>query len=301
MDISIIIPTYNRKIFLANCLKSLFNQTYPKEKYEIIIVDDGSNDGTKEFITGLQSKYNAYNLNYFYQRNKGWASSRNLGIKKTKGKIIVFIDTDCIANKNWLESILMSFGKAPKRVGGIGGPTVVKFYKQNIIAQIDQAILNHFINKFKKDKEALFLPTCNLSIKKEIFAKIGNFDTDFDKEAGEDSEFCWRIIKNGYKLIYEPRMQVEHLQRDTFSSFLLQNFTYGRGMYLVRKKHQNSFYIKSDPLSVFKKTLDEIFIFPFKIAHFFPKWPEKIIALFLSFLRQLAFFIGIISAKIKYR
>jgi glycosyltransferase involved in cell wall biosynthesis len=298
MDISIIVPTYNRKFFLENCLKSLFNQTYPQDKYEIIIIDDGSNDGTGELIKKLSKNHH---LRYFYQENKGWSSGRNLGIKKAKGEIIVFIDSDCIAFPEWLRIVALSFKKAAKEVGGIGGPTVTKIYKQNIVARVDQAILNYFINKFKKGKDVLFLPTCNLSFKKEIFAKIGNFDTDFDKEAGEDSEFCWRIIKNGYKLIYKPEMQVEHLQRNTFGSFLLQNFTYGRGMYLVRKKHQNSFYIKSDILSVFKKSLDEIFIFPFKIAQFFPKWPEKITALFLSFLRQLVFFMGIISAKIKYQ
>jgi len=298
LDISVIITTYNRKNELKDCLNSLTCQEYPKNQYEIIIVDDGSNDGTGELIKKLSK---SHYLRYFYQKNKGWSSGRNLGIKQAKGTIVVFIDSDCLASPEWLRTVALSFKKAAKEVGGIGGPTVTKFYKQNIVARVDQAILNYFINKFKKGKEVLFLPTCNLSFKKEIFARIGNFDSDFDKEAGEDSEFCWRIIKNGYKLIYEPRMKVEHWQRNTFSSFLLQNFTYGRGMYLMRKKHHNSFYVKSDILSVFKKYLDGIFIFPFKIARFFPKWSEKITALFLSLLRQIAFFIGILAGRIKYR
>jgi len=297
MDISIIVPTYNRKIFLENCLKSLFNQTYPKNQYEIIVVDDGSTDGTREMIKRLKTDSN---LRYFYQENQGPAAARNLGIKNAKGKIIAFIDSDCLAFPDWLRIIALSFKKPAKAVGGIGGPSVARFYPQNLIARIDQAILNYFIHKFKKGKEVFFLPTSNLSFKKEIFTVIGDFDLSFNREAGEDTEFAWRLKKNGYKLIYEPKMRVEHLQRSTLGSFLLQNFYYGRGIYLVKKKHPDFGNVQSDPLADLQRYFHELFIFPIQFTRIFPRRLEKIMALFLSFLRQIVFFLGIIAGKVKY-
>jgi glycosyltransferase involved in cell wall biosynthesis len=261
------------------------------------VIDDGSTDGTREMIKELKTDSN---LRYFYQENQGWASSRNSGIKKAKGEIVAFIDADCVADKNWLYSIWTSYQKAEEKVAGIGGLTFVKPGKQKIIAKIDQEILNYHIRKFKKGNEVFFLPTSNLSFKKVIFTKIGYFDTDLNAESGEDTEFCWRTIKNNYKLIYEPKIKVEHFQRNNLISFILQNFTYGKGIYLVRKKYPDFCYIKSDPLSDLKRYFHELFIFPFLFTKLFPKWPEKITALFLASLRQVTFFIGLISGKIKY-
>ena len=94
--VSIIVPTFNRKTELEQCVKSLLNLTY--KDYEIIIVDDGSSDGTEELIRGLDA-----NIVYIRQKNAGPAVARNTGIQHMKGEFAVFTDSDCIVDKKWLE------------------------------------------------------------------------------------------------------------------------------------------------------------------------------------------------------
>jgi len=106
--VSVVIPTYNRVEDLKKCLDSLREQSLKKGEFEIIIVDDGSTDGTAEFGRSLFEK-NSEHIHYCYQKNKGPASARNLGVRHAKGEIIAFLDDDCRAKKVWLEE-LKAFG-----------------------------------------------------------------------------------------------------------------------------------------------------------------------------------------------
>lgn len=88
--ISVVIPTYNRKEIVERCLKHLLNQTYPSDRYEIIIIDDGSTDGTRELVIRIAATAPTRILYSFFQTNKGPAMARNTGIKKSSGEIILF-------------------------------------------------------------------------------------------------------------------------------------------------------------------------------------------------------------------
>ena len=116
MKASIIVPTYNRKERLVGCVINLLNQDC--KDYEVIIVDDGSLDGTKEMINNLQKNHK--NLIYLRQRNRGPGIARNYGVESAKGKIIVLTDDDCIAEKEWLKEIIKPF-KKDKKIGVVGG------------------------------------------------------------------------------------------------------------------------------------------------------------------------------------
>lgn len=297
MIISIIIPTNNRKFFLENCLKSLWNQTYPQNQYEILVVDDGSTDGTGAIVKGLKA---IKNLKYFYQPHRGLSEARNLGVKSARGKIVAFIDDDCVADKNWVSLIVKTYRRSSPKVGGIGGQVFVGTYKKNIIARAGQAMLNYSVSRHKKGNEVLFLLGSNFSFRKEVLNKIGYFDRDF-RTAGDDTEFAWRLVKAGYKLIYEPKIKVEHFQRNTLISFWKQNIEYGTSLCLSKRKHPDLFYVKSGPVINLKRYFEDFFIFPFRMTLFFKKRPEKVMVLFLSFLRQIAFYSGIIDGKLRPR
>jgi glycosyltransferase involved in cell wall biosynthesis len=100
---SVIVPTFNRADEIKELLDSLSKQTIPHNNFEIIIVDDGSTDNTKEVIESIKSKFDL-NIRTLYQNHKGPGEARNLGMKNAKGKYFVFIDSDCIADKNWLSA-----------------------------------------------------------------------------------------------------------------------------------------------------------------------------------------------------
>jgi len=101
IDVSVVIPTYNKQDFLELTLTALGHQTYPFEKYEVVIINDGSTDNTERLVSSLKSPYQ---INYTRQENKGRSAARNRGIEKAKGKIIIFLDDDCIPLPTFIES-----------------------------------------------------------------------------------------------------------------------------------------------------------------------------------------------------
>jgi len=109
--ISIVIPAYNRKDLLKECLDSLLDQTYPKEDYEIVVVDDGSTDGTEDMLRQMSGEHG--NLRYFRQENGGMFPAWNKAASLAKGDILVMTDSDCVAGKNLLETIVKCFKSHP--------------------------------------------------------------------------------------------------------------------------------------------------------------------------------------------
>lgn len=103
MEISLVIPTHNRKDVLVKCLDLLNNQTASKDEFEVILVDDGSSDGTDKEIEKIKINYQ---FKYIYQENQGQSVARNRGITEAKGRIILFIDDDVLAHKNLIKAHL---------------------------------------------------------------------------------------------------------------------------------------------------------------------------------------------------
>jgi glycosyltransferase involved in cell wall biosynthesis len=121
--VTVLIPTFNRKEALKGCLESLFIQTYPRDKFEIIVVNDGSTDGTENLLEEYEKKAPC-KLKWYNQSNSGIGAARNLGIKKSVGEILCFIDDDCIADKNWIKNMVNCF--SDNKIGGIGGKIVAR-------------------------------------------------------------------------------------------------------------------------------------------------------------------------------
>jgi MoaA/NifB/PqqE/SkfB family radical SAM enzyme/glycosyltransferase involved in cell wall biosynthesis len=234
MDISIIIPTYNRKDRLRQSLESFFKQDYPREDFEIIVVDDGSNDGTEGMLKELSKEQ--INLRYLLQSHKGPAAARNLGIKHTKAEIIGFTDNDCILNCDWVKR-MVEVHRLEDAVVAIGGLTKVNAH--NIKAVVSQFLSDGTIKTNINDKpEIIFFPTCNVSFKRNYLSSE-EFNESFPLPAGEDLELLWRLYKKGYRFIYRPDIEVFHNCHPNFKSFLRQAYMYGCGNYLVQHIHKD--------------------------------------------------------------
>ncbi|MBC8444251.1 glycosyltransferase family 2 protein [Candidatus Woesearchaeota archaeon] len=218
--ISVVVITYNRKKLLEKCLKSLLNQDFDRDYYEIIIVDDGSNDGTKKLVKSIKSK----RIRYYFQQNKGYGAARNLGLGKTKTKFVAFTDDDCIPEKNWLRKIMINFKEFPE-VTAVGGSILTPFDDRLSWAA-------HILNfsswmpngekRFVKD-----IPTANISYRKSDIKK------SFIKAKGvgyEDSLFNKAIIDNKKKILYDPSIKITHLAKyNTLEEFLSNQRRYGDG------------------------------------------------------------------------
>lgn len=110
--ISVVVPVYNGEKTLPLCLDSLMNLDYPKEDFEIIVVDNNSTDKTQEIIK-------RYPVRYVFEPHRNCAKARNKGIKSSKGEFVAFLDADCVAHKDWIKNLLN--GCNDPFVGGCGG------------------------------------------------------------------------------------------------------------------------------------------------------------------------------------
>ncbi|MBA7507792.1 Undecaprenyl-phosphate 4-deoxy-4-formamido-L-arabinose transferase [subsurface metagenome] len=245
MLVSVVVPTYNRKELLKRCLRSLFKQSYPTKSYEIIVVDDGSSDGTHKFLKEKEKEIQ--NLRAFRQKNKGCAAARNLGVKNARGEVILFTDDDCVVPRNWINQHLKHYGE--KNVAGVGGtlwPKEMNWIEEFKIAEY----LDEFtqLMEVTDPKMGKGLATCNCSYRKKVFERIGPFDENF--LTGSDPEFSKRVLSNGYPLIKDPSIKVYHLRIDSFGSILKTRFKRSQGILLERRKHgrfqdKNHEYVKT--------------------------------------------------------
>jgi glycosyltransferase involved in cell wall biosynthesis len=247
---SIIIPTYNRPQPLTNCLQSLADLDYADNRFEVIVVDDGSKISLKTVVKPLQ---NQLNLTLIPQANAGPATARNTGAKQAQGKFLAFIDDDCTPANNWLQ-VLETYliAHANDLIGGC----IINALSENIYATASQALLDYIYASYQnKTKFPQFFTSNNIALSAENFWAIGGFDTNFPLAAAEDREFCDRLLSHNYKMRYAPESIVYHAHHLTLKTFYRQHFNYGRGAFLFHKTYSQrhpqqksiqswSFYLK---------------------------------------------------------
>jgi len=234
--VSVIIPTKNSEKTLGECLKSLRNQTYPKNKYEIIIIDDHSTDKTVSIAKKYKTKIITSHGPPGRQRNKG--------ISKANGKIIGLIDSDCIAKKNWISEGVKYF--ISDEIAVVGGPNLTPkndpFISQCVgyvsSSKIGTGSMSaRYVRRgfYARETDETSLISCNMFALRKVLKKVGGFsETLFPNE---ENELMFRIKRDGYKLIYVPSLLVWHHRRNSVKKFFKQNLIYGKTRIQFIKKH----------------------------------------------------------------
>lgn len=282
---SIIIPTYNRLDLLNSCLVSITTVDYPFDKFEVIVVDDGSKTPPDEIVLSFQTKFN---LSLIKQKNSGPAFARNRGASKAIGDYLIFIDDDSIVSKNWLKELnRIVLGKPDCAIGG----AIENALPNNIYATASETIINYLYSQFNEDPEnASFVVSNNLVVPKNSFLLVKGFDTNL--EMSEDREFCKNWLAASFKLFYTERAVIYHKNRTNFKAYWRQQFIYGRGAYrfnqICQQRYQNSSSLRKSNFYI------NLLTFPFKkfsYKHAFP-------IMFLILLSQIAIFTGYFYEKI---
>ena len=224
--ISIITPSYNRADELKYLLKSLENQKVSYDMFEVIISDDGSSDNTKELIKNWQSK-SLLKIKYINQKNKGPGAARNHGMKNSKGDLIVFIDSDCEADSNWLKTILDHYYK--DNFDACGGPDGSKDDFTILQKAIDYSMTSFFttggMRGHSEKMIAKFYPrTHNMAMKRSLYETLGGFGS---LRHGQDIEYSNRIRKTGAKIKFIKDAVVYHRRRTSIKQFYKQVFNWG--------------------------------------------------------------------------
>jgi glycosyltransferase involved in cell wall biosynthesis len=259
MLFSIVIPTYNRPERLTTCLKSVAQLDYPVDRFEVIVVDDGSEMPLTSIAAGFQSQVN---LTLIRQANAGPASARNTGANHAKGHFLVFTDDDCCLMPNYLQVLEQRFTSVPDHL--IGGQTL-NALPHNWFSTASQVLINYLYCYYNANVDnAFFFASNNFAMPAAQFRSLSGFNTSFPLAAGEDREFCDRWLHHGYQMSYAPDVQVHHAHQLALRSFWRQHFNYGRGAFCfhqVRANRQQT-GIKVEPFSFYFK----LFSYPFSVA-----------------------------------
>lgn len=223
--VSIIVCSYNGAKTLAPCLESLGQLDYPS--YEVILVDDGSTDDTREIAARFP------NVRYFYQTNHGLSHARNHGASVAKGEIFAYTDSDCMADPDWLYYLINTLLSGD--YAGVGGPNVsppARNWVQACVAAAPGGPSHVLLT----DTVAEHIPGCNMAWYRWAFENVGGFDPEYHK-AGDDVDFCWRIQQSGHEIAFSPTALVWHYRRFTLRAFRKQQEGYGEAESLLRFKH----------------------------------------------------------------
>jgi len=193
--ISVIIPAYNVENEIGDCIESINKSVYKRQNYEIIIVNDGSKDNTKEVIKRICK--DSRNMIYYHKRNGGKGSAINYGIKKAKYDCVAITDADCIVDKNWLKNISKGFQN--DKIGYVHGFTYKK-NPTNILSKIQQAskLAIHDYGYYRNVE----YNGASIAFRKEILRSVGGYDTttisttDSTAEKVRDAGFKSKYLKN---------------------------------------------------------------------------------------------------------
>jgi len=261
--ISIIIPAYNAEKPLPACLCSLLNQSINASGYEIIVVDDGSSDNTGMVVKGFKS------VNLLRQKNQGPAAARNEGVKHAKGNIILFTDSDCVPNRDWIEQMILPF-KRDNDIAGVKGTYRTK--QRSLAARFVQIEYEDKYDLLRKSKYIDFIDTYSAAFKRDVFRKFRGYDTEFPVACAEDVELSYRISKKGYKMVFNPKAVVYHTHPNTIRSYLRKKYKFAFWRIVALKKNPQKFTKDSHTPQLMKFQL------------FFPAFISLL--LFLSLLNQ---------------
>jgi GT2 family glycosyltransferase len=227
---SIIVPTYNRPEKLAVCLQSFVELEYPRDGFQVIVVNDSTEISVESTISPFLQQLN---LTLLTQPNSGPAKARNTGSFAANGKFLVFTDDDCTVGTDWLQNLEKRFVETPDCL--IGGRTV-NALPDNIYSTASQQLIDYLYSYYNAIADrAQFFTSNNFALSAEAFQQIGGFDTSFSLAAGEDREFCDRWLNSGYGAVYAPEVTVYHSHALTLSKFWQQQFNYGRGAFLFQQ------------------------------------------------------------------
>jgi len=233
--ISVIIPAYNEEKRISNAIEALLRQTYPKDKMELIIVDDGSTDKTCEVVSKYPVKLIRHNI------NRGDSASRNTGAKNALGEIIATTDADDRVDENWLINIAKHYNDG--NVGFVAGSSHIEYdeknWQQRIIAELFICMRGSDAVKSIHDAKGRVGSNksmgSNQSFRKSVFFEIGGYDVGLS--AGMEQDIVWRIEKAGYKIAFEPNAVVYITPRDNFKKYIKQVYSRGRGGVIIYFKH----------------------------------------------------------------
>jgi glycosyltransferase involved in cell wall biosynthesis len=218
---SVIVPTRNRPTALGRCLESLAHVDYPRDQYEVLVVDDGGTISPRAVVDAVSGDVRVRLLT---RAHAGPAAARNAGAAEAAHPFLAFIDDDCRADAGWLAALARVLSaNAGRMVGG----RVINALAHNPFADASQTLISYLYDYFNRDTPRFFCSN-NLAADRATFLAVGGFDASFPFAAGEDRDLCDRWHFAHHPMCYAPDALVYHSHDLDLRGFWRQHLRYGR-------------------------------------------------------------------------
>ena len=252
---TVAVCTYNRVKLLQLCIESIAKMNFDKDNYEVLVVDNNSQDQTTLFCKSIPTLFPGLNFRYVHEPRQGVAYTRTTAAKEARGEIIAFIDDDCLADTEWLAEVV-SFYDAHPDVISTGGRIVPKFlteipawfgkYFWGLVGDYDLG------KKEFRMKGVRYPSGANMHFRKEAFEKYGYFDVSLGRSgkslmAGEEKAMYLKLIKENEKVYYLPQAKVfHHVEENKFDKKYVRSHSMGIGAseYIMNKPSALKLVIK---------------------------------------------------------
>ena len=253
---SVVVPTYNRPERLASCLAALSEQDYPRDRTEVVIVDDGSPTPMDDVVDPFRAQLQ---LALIRQENAGPAAARNAGARQAKGTLIAFTDDDCMPSSDWLSGFAQRLSQMPDAM--VGGRSL-NALPNNSYSTASQALIDYLYSYYgssqkNEAEQKVFFASNNIAMSRENYLKVGGFDTSFPLAAAEDRELCDRWQHENLSMCYAPEVTIRHAHHLSLKSFWRQHFGYGRGAFCFHqvRSQRNDQPIRVEPIKFYTDLL----------------------------------------------
>ena len=270
---SIIVPTHDRPEQLLWCLDALAALRYPREEFEVIVVNDGGAMPPGDMLAPLAERIQ---FTLLAQENSGPARARNLGAERARGEYLAFTDDDCAPTPDWLTALEQALRQAPEAL--VGG-RIINVVEGRLCSEASQLLIEYLYGYYNGavDRGANFFASNNLAMSAPAFRALRGFAPSFGRAAAEDRDFCARWRFAGGRFEYVPNAVVRHAHVLTLAAFAGQHFSYGRGAYKFRVEHtrREAKGVRVEPLAFYTGLLK----FPF---HHGRPWRAVRLALLLG-------------------
>lgn len=273
IEVSIVIPTYNRRDYLKDALESFSGQTYEHIKFEVIVVDDFSTDKTKEMVMEVSRRVD-FCIRYYRNERKGQTVARNIGFRMAKGEIVVSTDSDIKATPEWLKNGLRYFSDG--EIYGVEGRIIM------------EGEIIPFIHGLSNEKGGTY-QTANMFYRRDVLERTGYLDENLNRwwNFGSDYDLAIRIMREGGRIVFAPDAIVYHpVYRLKTRDMLKNSLKSGAIPYLYKKHVDLPYHLKMS----YRRTASAVFTMGFWVSVCFLNY----IGMVISITGLIYFTIGLI-------
>lgn len=239
MEISVVIPTRNRASHLSRPLQALACQSFPRERFEVLVVDNASTDNTRDVASEFERTFPHFKL--LSETQAGAARARNCGVRQGVGEIVLFMDDDVIPAPRMLEEHWLAHERHPESaiLGRVTFPWDGTESPFRWLLTHRPEYLQSFRFDNPNDIPFNHFYSCNVSLPRRAFDRVGLFAEEFRSYGFEDTEFGYRLVRSGTRIVFHPQAEGLHDFRRSFAQFSENRFQAGQSFHRLLQKHSD--------------------------------------------------------------